>query len=54
MKKLHSLPIAPTPVLRGKEAEEFHKKINNKKLWGSKDLINTPKLDIALREIRKI
>jgi hypothetical protein len=41
-----ALPIAPTPVLRGKDANEFEKKLR-KGLKNPTTLISTPKLQEA-------
>ncbi len=47
-----ALPIAPTPILRGKDAEEFDRKIE----YGLKNPVYpvpTPKLDNAKRLIKE-
>jgi hypothetical protein len=41
-----ALPIAPTPILRGKDARDFEKKIKSD-LQKPTALVPTPKLDAA-------
>jgi hypothetical protein len=45
-----AIPITPTPVLEGDEAEEFWNKVESEKNQ-KLELVPTPKLDIVRREI---
>jgi hypothetical protein len=45
-----ALQIAPTPVLKGKEAEKFLKKLQ-KKNWHKNSLVSSSKFDELCEEI---
>jgi hypothetical protein len=47
-----ALPITPTPVLKGRDAQIFQKRIH-KRNWGKKHLPFNPKFQVLTEELLK-